>query len=111
MKPLSEQVNKDILFNIGTGKSSKQGTAEVMFNVNKIDQKIREGFIIQCIKDSKRFEERLLRHNILNFPNEGASNNLRESKYKLVAVEMVRDLLGSMLFFALQRKIDMAKVL
>ena len=54
MNPFSEEVNKDLLFNIGTGKSSKQETAEVLLNVDKNDQKAREGFIIQCIKDPKQ---------------------------------------------------------
>ena len=55
MKPFSEEVNKELLFNIGISKSSKQETAEFLLNVNKIDQKAREDFIIQCIKDPKRF--------------------------------------------------------
>ena len=46
MKPFSEEVNKDLLFNIGTDKSSKQEAAEILLNVNKIGQKVREGFII-----------------------------------------------------------------
>ena len=36
MKPFSEEVNKDLLFNIGTDKSSKQEAAEILLNVNKI---------------------------------------------------------------------------
>ena len=103
-------MNKDILFNIGTGKSSKQGTAEFLL-IRLIGQKAREGFIIQCIKDPKRFKERIPRHKILNFANEGALYSLRGANDKLMAVEIVRDLFGSILFLALQRKIDMAEVL
>ena len=88
MNPLNEEVNKD-LFNIGNGKSSKQETAEFLLNVNKIGQKACEGFIIKCIKDPKRFEERIPRHNILNFANEGASYSLRGVKNKLMTAEMV----------------------
>ena len=54
MNPFSEEVNKDLLFNIGTRKSSKQETAEVLLNVDKNGQKAREVFIIQCIKDPKQ---------------------------------------------------------
>ena len=53
MNPFSEEVNKDILFNMGTGKSSKQETAEFLLNFNKIGEKACEGFIIQCIKVPK----------------------------------------------------------
>ena len=55
----------------------------------------------ECIKDSKRFKERIPRHKILNFANECAS-------YSLITVEMVRGIFGSILFLAPQRKIDMA---
>ena len=58
--------------------------------------------------DQKRFEERMARHKILNFANEGASYSLTGANNKLMAAEMVRDLFGSILFLALQRKIDMA---
>ena len=54
MNPFSEEVNKDIPFNIDTGKSTKQEIAEFLLNVKKIGQKAREVFIIQCIKDPKR---------------------------------------------------------
>ena len=64
MKHFSEEVNKDLRFNIGTGKSSKRQAAEFLLNVNKIGQKAREGFIYQCIKDPERFEERKPRHKI-----------------------------------------------
>ena len=103
--------NKDRLFNIGTGKSSKQEAAEFLLNVIKIGQKASEGFIIQCITDPKRFEERIPRHKILNFASEGASYSLRGANNKLIAVEMVQGLFGIILFLALQRKIDMAEVL
>ena len=111
MNPFSEEVNKYLLFNIGTGKSSKQETAEFLLNVKKIGQKAREGFIIQSVKDPKCFEERILRHKILNFANEGAPYSLRGSNNKLMAVEMVLNLFGSILFLAVQIKIDMVEVL
>ena len=62
MNPFSDEVNKDLLSSIDTGKSSKQETAEFLLNVNKIGFVIqREDFVIQRIKDSKRFEERIPR--------------------------------------------------
>ena len=50
-------------------------------------------------------------YKILNFANEGASHSLRGANNKLMALEMLRDLFGSILFLALQRKIVMAEVL
>ena len=57
-------MNKDLLFNIGTGESSKQEAAELLLNINKIGQKARESFSYQCIKDAKRFEKRIPRQKI-----------------------------------------------
>ena len=82
-------MNKDLIFNIGTGKSSKQETSEFLLNVNKIGQKAHDGGITQYIKDPKRFEERILRNKILSFANEGASYSIRGYNNKLMAVEMV----------------------
>ena len=79
-------------------------------NVNKIGLKTPEAFIIQCIKDPESFEEPITHHKILNFANEGASS-LRGANNKLMAVEIVWDLFGSILFLMLQRKIDIAEVL
>ena len=59
----------------------------------RLVKKAREGFIIQCVKDPKCFEKRIPRHKILNFVNEGASYSLRVANNKLMAVEMVQDLL------------------
>ena len=111
MNPFSEEVNKDLFFNIGTGKSFKQETEELLLNVNNIGQKAHEGFIIESIKDQKHFEEHIPCHKIFSFANEGASYSLKGAKSKLMAVEMVPDLFRSILFLALQKKIDMAEVL
>ena len=46
MNSFCKEMNKDLLFNIGTGKSSKQEIAEFLLNVNKIGPKGRKGFII-----------------------------------------------------------------
>ena len=105
MKHFSEEVNKDLRFNIGTGKSSKRQAAEFLLNVNKIGQKEREGFIYQCIKDPERFEERKPRHKNLNFSNEGASYSLRGANNKLMGVEMVRDLFGIILSWLFKEKL------
>ena len=67
--------------------------------------------LFNVLKYPKRFEERIPRQKILDVSNEGASYSLRGANNKLMAVEMVRDLFGSILFLALQRKIDMAEVL
>ena len=71
----------------------------------------KHGFFIQSIKNPKRFEERIPRYKILSFANKGASYSLRGANNKLMAVVIVRDLFGSILFLALQRKIDMMEAL
>ena len=81
-----------------------------MLNVNKIGQKTRESFIIQCIKDPKPFEEPMHHHKIINFVNEGASHSFGGANNKLMELEMVRDLFGNILYLASQRKNYMTEV-
>ena len=50
MNPFSEEVNKDLLFNIGIGKSSKQETAEFLLNANKIGQKVSEASLLNVLR-------------------------------------------------------------
>ena len=50
MNPFSEEGNKDLLFNIGTGKSSKQETAEFLLNANKIGQKVSEASLFNVLR-------------------------------------------------------------
>ena len=104
MNHFNREVTKDILYNIGTGKSSKQEAAEPLLNVNKIGQKAREGFIIPCMKDPKRFEECVPHHKILNFASKGASYSLTGAN-KLMTVEMVRNFFGSILFWLFEGKL------
>ena len=111
LNPFSEQIPKDQLYNIGSGKAASSDTSEFLLNVGSIGSELRETFIGECIEDSTRFERRIQKRKIFTFATEGQKYKLRGKDDKIVEVRMERDLFGSILFLALQRKIDMGEVL
>ena len=67
-------------------------------------------FIQECIEDPKRFEKRILREKLKTFATGGKTYKIGGKDKQLVAVRTERDFFGSILFIALQRKIDMGEV-
>ena len=111
MNPFSKDLDKEILYNLGTGKSAQIETADFLLSVVKIGRKAQTDFINECIEDPARFEKPLAKQKICNFAKEQAQYRLRGADNKIVAVEMMRDLFGSILVVSMQRKIDMAQLL
>ena len=96
-----------------TGNSSKQETAELLLNrmLIRLVKKHVKVSLFNVFRTQNHLEERIPCRKILNFANEGALYSLREANNELMAVKMVPDLFESILFLALQRKIDMAEVI
>ena len=75
-------------------------------------RKARDQFIEDCVKDSGRFSRPIKRQKIKSFATQaGRFKVTSASDKKLVTVTMTRDLFGSILFHALQAKVDMGEVL
>ena len=96
-----------------TGNSSKQETAELLLNrmLIRLVKKHVKVSLFNVFRTQKHLEECIPCHKILNFANEGALYSVREANNELMAVKMVPGLFESILFLALQRKIDMAEVI
>ena len=107
MNPFLPGIEKGNLYNIGSGKSASKDTEKFLLNVENIGSELRETFINECIFDSNRFEQRIKRQKTATFATEGQKYQMN----KLIEVRMERDLFGSILFLALQCKIDMGEVL
>ena len=111
MNPFSDKVSLDALYNIGSGKAASKETSDFLLNIKVIGSNAQEKFIQECIEDPIRFDHKCIkRQNVRTFAMEG-EKYLMPGKEKLVEVKMERDLFGSILFIALQRKIDMGVVL
>ena len=105
MNPFLPEIQKENLYNIGSGKSASKETEKFLLNVESIGSELRERFINECISDSNRFEQRIKRQKTATFATEGQKYQMKGKDNKLVEVRMERDLFGSILFLALQRKI------
>ena len=100
------------LFNIATGKAAHRETATILLDAMETGRKARDQFIEDCVKDSGRFSRPIKRQKIKSFATQaGRFKVTSASDKKLVTVTMTRDLFGSILFHALQAKVDMGKVL
>ena len=112
MNPFSSEIDKDHLFNISTGKAAKEETSTFLLDIGSIGRKKRESFIQACCDDPSAFIEPIKKTKLKTFATENGlfkvSSRLQE---KITSVAITRDLFGSILFHALQSKIDMAEVL
>ena len=112
MNPFTQTIDKDHLFNIATGKAAQDDTAAFLLEVPLTGSKAKDEFIEGCAEDSSRFSQPIKRQKIKNFASQAGKFKVSSaSEKKLVTVTMTRDLFGSILFHALQSKVDMEEVL
>ena len=111
MNPFSETVPKDELFNISSGKAASSETSTFLLGCQKLGSDAREKFIKECRADEKRFEQKITQQKVKTFANEGCKYVKKSKDNKIIQLTMERDLFGSILFIALQRKIDMGEIL
>ena len=97
MNPFSENIPKEQLYNIGSGRAASQETTNFLLTCKQIGSNAREKFIT----DNKRFEKKLSKQKVSTLANEGIKYVTRSDKGKLVEVKMERDLFGSILYLAL----------
>ena len=111
MNPFSENIPKEQLYNISSDKAVSQKTTNFLFTCKQIVWNAREKFIEECITDKKRFEKKLSKQKVSPSANESIKFVARSGKGNLVKVRMETDLFGSIMYLAVQRKIDVGEVL
>ena len=90
MNPFSDDICPDYLYNIGSGKATKEETAHFLLNYQKIGSGVREAFIEECINECQQFEGRLSEQKVYTFENEGQKYIARGKENKLQEVRMER---------------------
>ena len=110
MDPFSNEINKEVLFNIATGKAAPKEIEDFLLNIETIGSIARDKFVNECKEDPKRFEQGIPRQKLRTFAANGKRFKLN-TESKTVAIRMERDLFGSILFLALKKKVDMSSVL
>ena len=108
MNLFSLNLNKKILFNIGSGKAASKETTLFLLHVTDIGNRAREEFIEECKSNPKRFEEKIKKQKIHSFATEGDNFKLT-NKNKIIEVKLEHDLFRSILFVTLQQKLIWVK--
>ena len=60
MNSFSENIPKEQLYNIGSGRAASQETTNFLLTCKQIGSNAREKFIEECIADNKRFEKKIV---------------------------------------------------
>ena len=72
---------------------------------------LRKKFIEECIQDTTRFEKPIKKQKIHTFAEDNAKYTVTSADKKLLEVGIARDIFGSILYLALEKKVDMEEVL
>lgn len=67
INPFSENVDKDSLFNLSTGKAASSNVTDYLLNVKSLGQEQKLNFFSECFEDSTRFVRSITRNKINNF--------------------------------------------
>lgn len=67
MNPFDDTIDKDILFDISTGKAAPENVVDFLLNVKAVGNQQKLNFISECSLDSERFDKPIRRNKILNF--------------------------------------------
>lgn len=110
INPFCDEINASNLFNLSTGKAASPETVEFLLNVTSIGQQQRDAFIEECSMDGTRFDRPIRRNKIKNFADE--NNNVKTATVKLAdEVKLERNILGHMLCYSIDKKIDLQTAL
>ena len=111
MDPFDQNIEKDCLFNIVTGKQTSEDAAKFLLSMEEIGNQAKHLFDVECQEDEERFERAIKKQKVHTFATDIKKTKLKSKDGKLVAACMMRDLFGCILKLSLEKKIDMAEVL
>ena len=112
LNPFDRNINKEVLFNIKTGKKASPEAEKYLLSVMSAGETKRDQFISECGKDPKRFERSIARTVIVNFATDSfLKKNKSVKAHKIVQIKGTRDLYARLLYLAIQKNISAEKVL
>lgn len=111
INPFSDEVPKNQLINISTGKSASPSVEEFLLNIEKKGDFLRKTFISECQLDISRFEKAIKKTPIDNFSKDYMKKKNVRVGGKIQEVKIQRDLFGRMLGISMDYKIDISKIL
>lgn len=109
--PFQKGVQKDVLFNLKTGKQASSNTEHYLLNILSDGEEKRNDFVSDCAKDSSRFEKPIKRSKVINFAAENfQKKNISKKAAAIAQTKGTRDMFGRLLFLSIQRQINIKSV-
>ncbi|CAG4994332.1 unnamed protein product [Parnassius apollo] len=107
MNPFSENVDKDRLFNLSTGKAASSNVTDYLLNVKSLGQEQKLKFFSECSEDSTRSVRTISRNKINNFASDCVKKSIKSTTGdKNTIIKMERDIFGRLLVIAINQKVD-----
>ena len=102
--PFDSALDPTSLYNIGTGKAVIKEVEDFLLNVKSIGEEARDKFLLSCIEDPKRFEEKISQVKIRTFTSLPEKQRVVTKDGK-EAVCLIRDMFGTLLFLSLEKEV------
>ena len=109
INPFAIDVDKDHLYDIGSGKCASKETKDFLLHVHENGTKLKKAFTSECLKDPNRCEKNITLQKLHRFASEEQKYKIKANE-KLVVVKMERDLSGRILLMSLQHQIDVGEL-
>ncbi|XP_077276997.1 uncharacterized protein LOC143905452 [Temnothorax americanus] len=107
LNPFVESIDKNVLFNISTGKATSPEVCDFLINVKSVGSQQKLTFISECNSTPKRFEKPIKRNKILNFASQSAVKaQTSKDKSKRAVLKMERDIFGRLLAISIEKDIN-----
>ena len=112
LNPFAADVNKNVLFNIKTGRAASVQVEDYLLNIVRNGSESRDKFIEECLEDADRFEKSITKFKIHNFATECFTmKNKSRKASEIAAVKGTRDLFARMVYLAVTNKISISLLL
>ena len=98
-------VNKDVLFNIKTGRKASPDAEKYLLSVISEGERRRDEFMKECQDNPVRFEKSISKTKIVNFATESFNKKNKSKKAtEIVQLKGTRDLFARLLYLAVAKK-------
>ena len=105
INPFDASINKDVLFNIKTGRKASQAADHYLLSVISEGECKRDTFINECNGDHNRFEKAITKSKIVNFATESfVKKNKSKKANEIAQLKGTRDLFAPFLYLAIPEK-------
>ena len=105
INPLDASINKDVLFNIKTGRKASPAAEHYLLSVISEGEWKRDTFINESNGDHNRFEKAITKSKIVNFATESfVKKNKSEKANEIAQLKGTRDLFSRLLYSAIAEK-------